>query len=249
MQLPELRGPFDIVGDVHGCLPELRELLARLGYALSGDTLTPPPGRTLVFLGDLVDRGPDTPGVLELVMNAVERGQALCLLGNHDEKLRKFLSGQRVTISGGLEVTLGQLRPYPPAFERRLAAFLEARPHHHVLDEGRLVVAHAGLSRDLHGRDTKRARAFALYGDTTGERDGYGLPMRRDWAARYGGEALVVYGHTPVREARWLQGTVNIDTGCVFGGQLSALRYPEREVVSVEAARVYSVPQKPLPGA
>ena len=234
-------GPFDVVGDVHGCLDELVELLTRLGYVVGDDLrVTSPAGRTLVFLGDLIDRGPSSAGVLWLVTRAARDGLALCVIGNHDEKLRQKLHGRNVQVRHGLEDTLAQLTDAGKDFSRDVRRFLDGLPPHLLLDGGKLVVAHAGLRVDLHGEDTPRARAFVLYGDTTGKFDEHGLPVRLDWAAKYSGRALVVYGHTPVPEPRWLNNTVNIDTGCAFGGQLSALRYPELEVVSVPARRAYA---------
>jgi protein phosphatase len=115
-----------------------------------------------------------------------------------------------------------------------------------VLDSGKLVVAHAGLREELQGRTSGAVREFALYGETTGETDEFGLPVRYNWAADYRGRAMVVYGHTPVPQPEWLNNTINIDTGCVFGGRLTALRYPERELVSVPAAREYATPARPL---
>ena len=249
-------GPFDIIGDVHGCFDELRALLDALGYQVTrhdeeGEPrfeVQPPAGRRAIFVGDLVDRGPDSPNVLRLVMEMVEAGTALCVPGNHDIKLLRALQGRRVKIAHGLSQTLDQLQGESVAFRKRLIAFLDGLISHYVFDEGKLVVAHAGLSEALQGRASRWVRDFALYGDTTGELDEFGLPVRRDWAARYRGEALVVYGHTPVAEPRWLNHTVNIDTGAVFGGALSALRYPEQAVVSVAALRQYAVPPRPLSG-
>jgi diadenosine tetraphosphatase ApaH/serine/threonine PP2A family protein phosphatase len=241
-------GPFDVVGDVHGCLEELRRLLHELGWRLGGGPPTHPAGRRAVFVGDLVDRGPEIPGVLRLAMEMVAEGTALCVLGNHDRKLARALEGRGVRVAHGLEHSLAQLAA-DPGLRSATAAFLRSLPHHLLLAGGELVVAHAGLREDLFGADTPGARDFALYGDTTGERDEYGLPVRLDWARHYRGRALVVYGHTPVVEPRWLNGTVNLDTGCVFGGRLTALRWPERETVSVPAARVYYRPAKPFPGA
>src|SRR5204863_2243151 len=119
---------------------------------------------------------------------------------------------------------------------------------HFVLDDGKLVVAHAGMKEIMQGRGSGAVRDFALYGETTGETDEFGLPVRYNWAAEYHGVAQVVYGHTPVPQPEWLNRTINIDTGCVFGGKLSALRYPEGELVSVPARRVYAVPARPLAG-
>ena len=118
-----------------------------------------------------------------------------------------------------------------------------------MLDGGRLVVAHAGLIERYHGRASGRVREFCLYGQTTGETDEYGLPVRYPWATEYRGRAVVVYGHTPVPAAEWLNNTLCLDTGCVFGGRLTALRYPERTLVSVPAARVYHPPARPFPVA
>ena len=242
------RGPFDLIGDVHGCFDELVALLKQLGYQPpeSGAAWRPPPGRKAVFVGDLVDRGPKVPDVLRLVMDMVEAGTALCVMGNHDNKLLRALRGNDVKISHGLEASLTQLEPEPEEFKQRVRGFLDRLLSHYVLDGGRLVVAHAGLPEHLQGRASARVRSFALFGDTTGETDEFGLPVRLNWAAEYRGKAMVVYGHTPVPAAEWLNNTINIDTGCVFGGRLTALRYPEGELLSVPAARTYCEPARPI---
>ena len=249
----EEHGPFDIIGDVHGCYDELIKLLEQLGYRVDpgrggeGDTVvTPPEGRRAIFLGDLVDRGPNTPDVLRLVMGMVERGSALCVPGNHETKLLRKLRGKDVTLTHGLAQTVEQLDRETPEFRERLAKFIDALVSHFVLDGGKLVVAHGGMKAEYAGRASGRVREFALYGDTTGEIDEFGLPVRLNWAADYRGPAMVVYGHTPVREAEWLNNTIDIDTGCVFGGALTALRYPERELVSVHAAHTYYEPARPF---
>jgi protein phosphatase len=242
----EETGPFDIIGDVHGCRDELASLLGELGYRVEGDSATPPPGRKAIFLGDLVDRGPDTAGVLRLVMGMVASGAALCVPGNHDVRLVRKLRGRDVRVTHGLEATLEQLAREPDDFREGVAAFLDKLVSHYVLDGGRLVVAHAGLKEELQGRASGAVREFCLYGETTGETDEFGLPVRHPWAEDYRGSAMVVYGHTPVPEPEWLNRTINIDTGCVFGGRLTALRYPERELLSVAASREHSVPVRPL---
>ncbi|WP_019587928.1 polynucleotide kinase-phosphatase [Deinococcus apachensis] len=244
----ELTGPFDFIGDVHGCLDELRELLVKLGYTVEGDMATPPPGRTAVFVGDLVDRGPDSAGVLRLVTNMVRSG-ALCVPGNHDEKLKRALDGKAVQALHGLDRTLEQLDAAGPEFRAEVRAFLDGLVSHLVLDGGRVVVAHAGLPERYQGRASGRVRSFALYGDVDGSQDELGLPVRRDWTADYRGAATVVYGHTPVAQPRWVNRTLNIDTGCAFGGALTALRYPEMDLVSVPAHAQYAVPARPLQSA
>ena len=245
-------GPFDVIGDVHGCLPELEQLLDKLGYAIDRDGAGRPvnashPTRRAVFLGDLVDRGPDTPGVLRLVMGMVAEGTAFCVPGNHEAKLLKALRGKNVKRSHGLDASMEQLDAEPEEFRARVDRFIDGLISHYVLDGGRLVVAHAGLIERYHGRASGRVREFCLYGQTTGETDEYGLPVRYPWAQEYRGQALVLYGHTPVPETEWLNNTLCLDTGCVFGGRLTALNYPERTVVSVPATRVYHPPAKPFP--
>jgi protein phosphatase len=241
------RGPFDIIGDVHGCSRELTELLTTLGYEPGpGGVFRHPRGRTAVFLGDLVDRGPDAPGVLRTVMEMVESGAALCVPGNHENKLLRALRGRKVQVSHGLSETLAQLDRSPPELRARIPPFLDGLVSHLVLDDRRLVVAHAGMRQEMQGRASAAVRAFALYGETTGETDEFGLPVRYPWAEDYRGSALVVYGHTPIPEPVWVNNTICVDTGCVFGGRLTALRYPERELVSVQAHRTYYEPVRPL---
>jgi protein phosphatase len=248
-------GPFDIIGDIHGCYDELQLLLKQLGYQFDvsehreispGPRARHPEGRKAVFLGDLVDRGPKISDVLKLVMNMVADGSALCVPGNHDTKLLKKLRGRDVRITHGLAESIEQLERETPEFRDRVANFIESLVSHYVLDDGRLVVAHAGLKESLQGRGSGAVRDFALFGETTGETDEFGLPVRYNWAAEYRGRAAVVYGHTPVPEPEWLNRTINIDTGCVYGGSLTALRYPERELIAVPAAQTYYESVKPF---
>jgi protein phosphatase len=241
-------GPFDVIGDVHGCHAELVELLSELGYEVEADgsAATPPQGRRAVFVGDYVDRGPDTPGVLKLVMSLAAQGAAICLPGNHDVKLVRKLKGRDVRITHGLAESLEQLEAQPEEFRDQARDFLDKLVSHVVLDAGKLVVAHAGMKESYQGRSSGRVRDFALFGETSGETDEFGLPIRLQWASDYRGSATVVYGHTPVAEAEWHNNTINIDTGCVFGGKLTALRWPERELVAVSARRTYYEAAKPL---
>jgi polynucleotide kinase-phosphatase len=274
-------GPFDIIGDIHGCYVELCELLGKLGYIIEEEEIkdardfgvrvvrtdversgTPFPSepdqtpngvplrstaaRKVVFLGDLVDRGPASPQVLRLVMSMVRDGLALCVPGNHDIKLLRYLNGKNVSLTHGLAETVAQLAGETPAFKEQVRLFLDGLVSHYVLDGGRLVVAHAGLPENMQGRGSGAVRSFALFGETTGEIDEFGLPVRYAWAADYRGRATVVYGHTPVPEPEWLNNTIDIDTGCVFGGRLTALRYPERALLTVPAHEVYCEPSRPL---
>ena len=238
-------GPFDIIGDVHGCHAELLSLLDRLGYDTAADPIAHPAGRRAVFLGDLVDRGPAVAEVLDVAMSMVAAGSALCVAGNHENKLRRALAGRNVKVSHGLAESLEQLQRRGPEFSERVAEFIDSLISHYVLDGGRLVAAHAGLPERYHGRSSGRVRDLALYGDTDGETDEFGLPVRYPWAEDYRGEAAVVYGHTPVPTAGWLNNTICVDTGAVFGGELTALRWPERELVSVPAVAEHYEPIRP----
>ncbi len=248
-------GPFDIIGDIHGCFDELQELLLKLGYSVNrveadetnfGFNITHFEGRKVIFLGDLVDRGPDSPNVLRLVMSMVNSGVAYCVCGNHDSKLQKYLTGKNVTLKHGLAETVAQLAEETPQYKRQIEPFLYGLLSHYVFDNGNLVVAHAGLKEEMQGRGSGAVRSFCMYGETTGEIDEFGLPVRYNWAKEYRGKAKVIYGHTPVPDAEWLNKTIDIDTGCVFGGKLTALRYPEETLVSVAAKMVYCEPIRPL---
>lgn len=246
----EETGPFDIIGDVHGCADELETLLDQLGYTVNWSgktvTVTAPEGRRAIFVGDLVDRGPRSPDVLRIAKHMVEAGTGLAVVGNHDDKLKKHLSGKNVKATHGLAETIEQFASEPPEFAREMREWLDGLISHYVLDGGKLVVAHAGLKEEMHGRASGAVRSFAMYGETTGEIDEFGLPVRWDWASDYKGRAKVVYGHTPVVDANWVNGTICIDTGCVFGGKLTALRYPELDLVEVPAVRTYYEPIRPL---
>lgn len=247
-------GPFDIIGDIHGCAGELEALLAKLGYDINwtGEPghrsyeVTAPIGRRVIFLGDLVDRGPRSPDVLRLVKSMMDAGNAFCVIGNHEFRLQRKLSGQPMRVSHGLKETLDQLRTQPKGFSNEMEAFFKELPSHLVLDGGDLVVAHAGLKQEMHNRKSGKVRSFAMYGDTSGKTDAFGFPVRRDWAAKYSGESAVVYGHTPVAEARWINNTICLDTGCVYGERLTALRWPERELVDVPAEQEWFAKTQPI---
>lgn len=247
-------GPFDIIGDVHGCADELQELLARLGYEIKWSTangprnvaVNHPQGRKAVFVGDLVDRGPNSPDVLRIAMSMQVHGTGHVVQGNHDRKLERWLAGRKVTIAHGLQQTIDQLQAESEDFRKSLPQFLSGLRSHVWLDQGRLAVAHAGLKAEMIGRGSGAVREFALFGETTGEIDEFGLPVRADWAANYRCDTTVVYGHTPMLKADWVNNTICIDTGCVFGGKLTALRWPEKELVEVAAAKIWSEPLRPL---
>jgi protein phosphatase len=239
----DVEGPFDVIGDVHGCCDELEALLGKLGYGLKEGVWRHPSGRTAVFVGDLVDRGPGNLRVLERVMSMVDAGSGLCVLGNHDHKFLRWLGGGTPKLERGLKLTVDEFLGLPGAQQDALrtqaAGFFRGCPTHLILDGGALVVAHGGIREDLIGRSGGKVEAFTRFGDTTGETDADGYPVRLDWAADYTGTARIVYGHTPTLEPEWRNRTVNVDQGCVFGGSLTAVRIPELDFVQVRARRGY----------
>jgi protein phosphatase len=239
-------GPFDIIGDVHGCADELTALLERLGYGPRREdgVWHHAGGRRAVFLGDLTDRGPASVAVLRRVWPMVRTGTALYVPGNHCNKLMRYLKGNRVRVGHGLEKTIAEFDALPPRERKSLAEttveLIATAPPYLWLDEGALVVTHAGIKAGMIGQVTERIRAFCLYGDVSGALDERGFPVRREWAADYRGEAAVVYGHAVHPVTEWVNNTINIDQGCVFGGELTALQWPERTLVQVPARRAYA---------
>lgn len=249
--LKEESGPFDIIGDIHGCHDELVELLAKLGYERPTDAeaFVHPEGRRVIFVGDFCDRGPKNVAVLQVVRAMVEGGSAFAVRGNHDDKLGRYLwrtklledcESCKMRLNHGLDGTIEELKSTNKNFLKTVREFVTSLPHNIVLDGGKLVVAHAGLKEDYHGRVGKKVEEYCLYGDVTGETDENGFPIRKDWAQEYRGAALIIYGHTVVEEAIWVNNTLCVDTGCAFGGSLTALQYPERDLVSVKAHKKYA---------
>ena len=230
---------IDVIGDVHGCAEELKHLLSKMGYSPNNGLYLHPKGRKVAFVGDLTDRGPDSLGVVRLVSALVDAGVGYYVPGNHCNKLYRFLLGNKVQHTHGLETTVAEFEGLSDSlqqqFRKTFIKLYEEAPLYHVLDNGKLIVAHAGIKKKYIGKHGERVKTFVLYGDITGEFHDNGMPVRRDWAQEYDGDAWIIYGHTPVREVRIVNKTANIDTGAVFGGKLSALRYPEMETISVDS--------------
>lgn len=229
---------IDVIGDIHGCFDELAELLRKLGYEIdekNGLIAGSPEGRTLVFLGDFTDRGPEPVKVLKLAMDAVKSGRARSVRGNHEEKiLQKLIKG--TTAKEEVVLTLDAIRAEGPEFVRQVIDFIDGLPYV-LLCRNDILVVHGGLKEELQDLDSKdrklrgRIKTMAIYGDITGRKLEDGRPERLDWAAGYRGRTTVIYGHTIVDKVEWRNNTVNIDTGCFRTGVLTAVRMPEREFV------------------
>lgn len=235
---------IDIVGDIHGCFNEFQKLTVKLGYNWESGIPLHPGGRILGFVGDLTDRGPESLKVINIVWKLViDKKAAYYTPGNHCNKLYRFFLGNKVQKTHGLETTVaeyeGLTKQGQHKVRQQFMELYEKAPLYLVLDEQKLVIAHAGIKEKDIGQTNSKVKTFVLYGDITGEKNPDGTPVRRDWAKEYSGKACIVYGHTPVKEARIMNKTYNIDTGCVFGNKLSALCYPEMEIVSVPSAMPY----------
>lgn len=229
---------LDIIGDIHGCFHEFHELTKQLNYDWTSGLPIHPQGRRLAFVGDLTDRGPQSLKVIEVVWKLVIKEKlAFYTPGNHCNKLYRYFSGNKVQITHGLETTVAEYEELDSKNQSKIKKMFielyEQNPLHQVLDDGQLVIAHAGIREDYIGKENSKVKTFVLYGDITGEKHPDGSPIRRDWAKHYKGNRTIVYGHTPVKEPRILNNTYNIDTGAVFGGKLTALQYPEMTLVSV----------------
>lgn len=239
---------FDVIGDIHGCYDEFEQLTKKLGYNWDEGYPLHSEGRKLAFVGDLTDRGPNSLKVIKIVVELVNNGLAHYTPGNHCDKLYRYFLGRNVQETHGLETTVAELKALSKAeyatIRTKYIELYENAPLYLILEKKQLVIAHAGIRSDYIGREDKRVRTFVLYGDITGEKNPDGSPIRRDWAQEYTNQkSFIVYGHTPVHEPRLVNHTINIDTGCVFGGTLTAFRYPEKETVSVPSKQPF-VPEK-----
>lgn len=237
--MKHISGPFDIIGDVHGCYNELVKLLNKLGYIESDGIYKHPENRKLIFLGDLMDRGNENIKTIELIMNLVKNNIAFCVMGNHDFKFLKKIN-DRTNLNNGLEITLKEFDSIQDEDRKNtIIEFIKELKSYYVFDNGNLVVSHAGIKEEYINRSSGKIRSFCLFGETTNEKDQYGYPVRIDWAKSYKGKPMIVYGHIPHNLPYIINNTYNIDTGCCFGNKLTALRYPERELVSVDALEEY----------
>ncbi|MEQ6388294.1 bis(5'-nucleosyl)-tetraphosphatase PrpE [Bacillaceae bacterium S4-13-58] len=238
---------IDIIGDVHGCYDELMDLFKKLGYSFE-DHLPKHASRVPVFLGDLTDRGPKSIEVMRLVYKLViEENRGKYIPGNHCNKLYRFFLGNPVKQQHGLETTVAEWEELSPRDQKEVKeefiTLYETAPLYLQLPEVNAVVAHAGIKRDMIGKKGKRVETFVFYGDITGKTLPNGMPERLDWAEEDTGGDWIIYGHTPVREPRVIGKTMNIDTGCVFGGKLTAFQLPEENIVSVPSYQE-EVPEK-----
>lgn len=235
----QLKAKFDIIGDLHGCVEELKGLLVKLGYAEEDGLYISHEGRMPVFCGDLTDRGKYSVETVKLIYKLFDKDLALYVPGNHCNKLYRYLCGSRIKIANGLETTIAEIERLDEKeknnFCRIFLRLYENSSLYLVLDDGNLVVSHAGIKENMIGEVSERVKSQCLYGDVNGEVDEMGHPIRKEWFRVYSGKPLNVFGHTPVFESKIINNTINIDQGCVFGWRLAALNYPERGITYVQS--------------
>jgi protein phosphatase len=231
---------IDVIGDIHGCYDEFVMLTEKLDYSWESGLPVHPQGRKLAFVGDLTDRGPQSLHVVQIVCDLVNDMNGYYVPGNHCNKLYRYFLGRNVQVTHGLETTVAEYQALHKKEQNKVRenfiSLYEKSPLYHQLDQGNLIIAHAGIRQDYIGKSDKKVKTFVLYGDITGNANPDGTPERRDWAKQYKGSAWIVYGHTPVQSPRIIHNTINIDTGAVFGGQLTAFRYPEKTTVSISSS-------------
>ncbi len=243
-----------VIGDVHGCLEELDELLRLVDYRAGRDDLG--------FVGDLVDRGPDSLGVVRRVRELAKHG-AWCVLGNHDEKHVRFRRHAKSASSTTI--------PNPVKFSAKRNAehwrltdedvqFLASLPLTHWLEET-LVVVHAGFSPKYPMRDDRQTQdictriryvdsAYAMV--SKGPGDPGAPPDTAHWATHWSEEADVIYGHHVVSLTNVVHNSASldcgtahgIDTGCCYGGRLTAMVLRPANSSGVEVPEVVQVQAK-----
>ncbi|KGR78310.1 metallophosphoesterase [Ureibacillus manganicus] len=247
----EISKGVDIIGDIHACFDEFLEMLVKLGYIEGEDGLfRHPEGRTLVSLGDVMSRGPQSLRCMEFFLNHVNARLAYMTDSNHGWKIARWLDGRKVQLRHGDELVEQEFLEYEKIndpkktkeFKRQLKELLMNAPSHYILQESnvdKIVCTHAGIKGEYIGKENSRIKDFCRYGDVAGT-DQNGKPIRKDWFINHNNDLLIIWGHDPKREPMTINNTINIDQGLVFGGKLTTYRYPENEFVFVPAKKNYS---------
>lgn len=206
-----------VIGDVHGCIEELDELLAKIA---------PSPTDRLIFTGDLVAKGPDSQGVVERVRTLGARA----VRGNHDEQVLRIRRGiVRAPKPHHLQVA-ESLKEEDVQWLKRLPLWLKVGKRHLVVHGG--IVPGVPLDRQ-EPAFLMNLRSIRADGAPSTKPDG------TPWAANWKGPRTVIFGHDAARGLQRHPFAVGIDTGCVYGGELSAWIIEERRLVSVKAHRVW----------
>lgn len=201
-----------VVGDIHGCLAPLDRLLAKFA---------PRPEDEVVFVGDYIDRGPQSREVVDRLLGLPHR--CIFLMGNHERMLLDFLAGEdeELYLENGGRATLESYGGNPDGIPAsHLAFFHNLRPMYETSD---YLIVHAGIrpltplaEQSIHDMIWIRQEFFKFLGK-------YPKP--------------VIFGHTPLRQVLMADDRIGIDTGCVYGGKLTCLKLPKREIIQVPGWR------------
>ena len=249
---------LDIIGDIHGCFDQFSELLALLGYVEQNGLYKHPTGRKIVSVGDITSRGPKSIAALKFFIKHQAAGLSYMTDSNHGWKIARWLDGRKVQLTHGDDAVATEFAAYEAAHGAKATEqlrqeskklLLEA-PSHYILTlngEEVGVVTHAGIKDQYIGQDNGKIRSFTRYGDVRGFDEITGRPIRYDWFLQHKSKHTIIWGHDPKIEPLFTHNTVNIDQGCVFGGKLTALRFPEMTTISVEGDIDYSYnPDNPI---
>lgn len=251
MRKIEVGNGIDIIGDIHACYEEFIELIEKLGYKKNKDDLyLHPQGRKILSLGDIMSRGPESLKTMMFFLNHIENGQAYMTDSNHGWKIARWLDGRKVQLKHGDEKVEEEFIKYEIQFgvvktnelKQKIKELLMKAPSHYILMENgvdTVVCTHAGIKDEYIGKETPKIKNFCRYGDVEGM-DETGKPIRKDWFSHHNNKLLIIWGHDPKPEPFVFNNTINIDQGVVFGGKLTAFRYPEREFIFLDATKDYS---------
>ncbi|GIN84967.1 polynucleotide kinase-phosphatase [Heyndrickxia sporothermodurans] len=247
----DIQNGIDLIGDIHGCFDELILLLEKMGYQKNEKGLyTHPTGRKFVSVGDIMSRGPHSLETMIFFLNHVKQGFAYMIDSNHGWKIARWLDGRTVTLSHGDEKVADEFTRFEEENGSEMAVSLKAElkdlllyaPSHYVFTKNGLpvlVCTHAGIKDEFIGKQSPVISDFCRYGDTDGFDDS-GKPIRKDWFIHHQTSPLIIWGHDPKPQPLFVNNTLNIDQGAVFGGKLTAYRYPEKEIISISAKKDYS---------
>jgi hypothetical protein len=238
-----MKKTYDVISDVHSCFIELTELLEKLGYQYESNKnvyIHPESDRKVVFVGDLISRGPYHLATIFLIRSMINEGLALCVRGNHDDKIKRFAEGKAVILRHGDDKTAEAIENCNTITKQEIIDFFSRMPYYLQLDN-ELVVVHAAFRNKMLEFEpfAKRCRDWALYGPVNKLMIN-GLPDRIDWAAERKVESpIIVCGHQVYNEPRYINGVWQIDTGCCFGGKLTSVSWPEQVITQVKAHGIY----------
>ncbi|WP_342471744.1 AAA family ATPase [Metasolibacillus sp. FSL H7-0170] len=250
----ELGAGVDIIGDIHGCYDEMMALIKKLGYIEENGLYKHPEGRKLISVGDIMSRGPKSLATMQFWLRQIESGLSYMTDSNHGWKIARWLDGKSVQLAHGDEMVEQEMQHFEQQhgandtaqLKERLAKMLLHAPSHYIILEngiGKAIVTHAGIKDHYIGKNSPRIRDFCRYGDVIGTSD-TGRPIRADWYTNHQTSELIIWGHEPKLKPLKINNTINIDQGVVFGGQLTALRYPEGTLEAVDAYENYAGEQQ-----